>query len=477
MAKKQVNVSDVTIEKIDIESSFGKYDLVPHLEELNINESIFSNHLQAHITLQDSFNIPFKLPIIGEETIDVSIRLEGDEGNTIINPPMLHVHDLSDRFLKTNQSQRFSLNLVSAQYMSNVHCRVSKSFSGMTADEIVHDIWANYLDDGHGDLYTEPSKREEQCIIPNWTPHQAFNWLAKRTQPEDGFGSDHAANYLYYETMDGVHFQSLNKLANEPLDDEGNVKPVLTFAQEHLAKDPAKIESLAGGLVKVDSITYMGQFEKVKNINEGQYSSKMITHDIVKKKILQHDYDGFTEWLWVNHLGPFPPLSNSDTEVKSGHIARTSFAPPVDPSMAVIEGRRLSDLTDSAVVLYPKHDKMYAQNFGHEHDNKVEEWKLRRAAQMVSYDGIMMQVECSGLSFVRVGMTVILNVASPETTSHGKQDVAFDKFLTGIYMITAIRHMFNNDKGSTGYKMMLELTKDGLDDVATSRVPREQGNE
>ena len=36
MAKKQVNVSDVTIEKIDIESSFGKYDLVPHLEELNI---------------------------------------------------------------------------------------------------------------------------------------------------------------------------------------------------------------------------------------------------------------------------------------------------------------------------------------------------------------------------------------------------------------------------------------------------------
>ena len=33
MAKKQLNVTDITIEKIDIESSFGKYDLVPHLEE------------------------------------------------------------------------------------------------------------------------------------------------------------------------------------------------------------------------------------------------------------------------------------------------------------------------------------------------------------------------------------------------------------------------------------------------------------
>ena len=276
MAKKQINVSDVTVEKIDIESSFGKYDLVPHLEELNIYESIFSNHLQAHITLQDAFNIPFKLPIIAEETINVVIRMTGDGGDVIINPPMLHVHDLADRFLKTNQSQRFSLNLVSAQYMSNVHSRVSKSFSGMTADEIVHDIWANYLDDGHGDLYTESSMREEQCIIPNWTPHEAFNWLAKRTQPEDGFGNENAVNYLYYETMDGVHFKSLNSLADP------DKLTQLVLAKEHLAKDPAKIESLAGGFIKVDSITYMGQFEKIKNINEGQYSSKMITHDIVK---------------------------------------------------------------------------------------------------------------------------------------------------------------------------------------------------
>ena len=474
MAKKQVNVSNVKIEKIDIESSFGKYDLVPHLEELNIYEDIFSNYLHAHIILQDAFNIPYKLPIIGEETVDVSIRMEGDDGDTVINPPMLHVHELSDRFLKTNQSQRFSLDLISAQYMSNVHARVSKSYSGMTADDIVGDIWANYLDDGHGDIFAEPCKLEEQCIIPNWTPHEAFNWLASRAQSED---NDHAANFLYYETMEGCHFKSLNKLAGQPVDEDGNVKPILTFTKEHLADDPSKTESLAAGVIKVDKITYMGQFQKVKNINEGQYSSKLITHDIVRKRIRQHDYDGFTEWLWVNHLGPFPPLSNSDTEVKSGHIDRTSFAPPFDPELAIVDGRRLSDLTDSAVQLYPKHNKMYAQNFGHEHDNKVEEWIQRRAAQVVLYDGITMQVECAGLSFIRVGMTAILNVASAETTSKGKHDIAFDKFLTGTYMVTAIRHMFNLDKGDTSYKMIVELTKDGLDNVATSRLPREQGNE
>jgi hypothetical protein len=44
-------------------------------------------------------------------------------------------------------------------------------------------------------------------------------------------------------------------------------------------------------------------------------------------------------------------------------------------------------------------------------------------------------------------------------------------------MITAIRHMFNNDKGSISYKMLLDLTKDGLNSVAMGRIPREQGNE
>ena len=466
MAKKQTNATKVTIDRIDIESSFGKYDLVPHLEELNIYEDIFSNHLEGHITLQDAFNIPFKLPIVGEETVDCALRLEGDEGDFIIDPPMLHVHELSDRFLKTNQSQRFSLDLVSEQCMSNVHARVSKSYSSgvWTADEIVGDIWANYLDDGHGDLFVEDTKPID-CIIPNWTPHETFNWLAGRAQPEN---HDIATNYLYYETMEGTHFKSLNKLAGE--------KPKLIFAKEHVYGD-TYVERLSAGMIGVDAITYVGQFQKIKNINEGQYASKLITHDIVKKKILQYEYDGFGEWRDCNHLGDWPPLSNSETELQTGNTFRTSFAPPVEPMFSTTEGRRLSDYTDSVVSFYPKHHKMYSTNVGHQHDNKVEDWKLRRAGQIALYDGINMRVECAGLSFIRVGMTVTLNVLSPETTSRLIQDIAFDKFLSGTYMITAIRHIFNNDKGSVLYNMVLELSKDGLEDVVMSRIPRKKGNQ
>ena len=218
MAKKQVNVSDVKIDHIDIHAAIGRYDLIPHLEELNIYENIFENHLSAHITLQEAFNLPSKLPIVGEETIDCLIRLEGHEGPLVINPPTFHVHELSDRFLRTNQSERFSLDLVSEQYMSNIHTRVNKSYIGWSADEIVQDIWNNYLDDGHGDLNMESAKPID-CIIPGWTPHQTFNWLCERSQPEDR----EATNFVYFETMDTVHFVSLNKLVKQ--------KPIIVFSK------------------------------------------------------------------------------------------------------------------------------------------------------------------------------------------------------------------------------------------------------
>ena len=274
---KQLNVGDVVIDKLQCEGALGSFDLITHFEELNIYEDIFSNTLQAHITLQESYNLPQYIPFMGEETIDCSIRLQGitsdAEGSTIIQPPKFHVHDLSDRFFKTPKSQRYSLDLVSEQYMSNLHAKVSKSYADFTIDEIVGDIWSNYLDDDK-DLFVEETERNEHIIIPNWHPHDAFNWLATRaTSAED----DAAHNFLYYETMAGSHFVSLNSLID--------VEPSLTFTLEPRVDDPTKIEALSEQIVKVDNIIYDNQFHKIKNVKRGQYSQNL-SHMILLRRRL-----------------------------------------------------------------------------------------------------------------------------------------------------------------------------------------------
>jgi hypothetical protein len=466
MAKTQINASDITIDQIDIHSSFGRYNLIPHLVELNIYENIFHPYMDANITLTEAFNLPYKLPICGEETIEIKYRLAGqDSVDSIIKPPIFHVHDLKGRFLKTPQSQQFTLDLVSEQYMSNTHSRVSKAYTDgtSTADEIVGDIWSNYLDDGHGVLDVENSNPID-CVIPNWTPFETFNWLCDRACPED---EPNVRNYLYYETMDSSHFRSLNSLAKQ--------EPTITFTKIPRVKDPGNVEALSEGIVHVSSLKYGSQFQKVKNINEGMHASKLITHDIVKKKILQYDYNPYTDWATNAHVGNYPMVSNSETEVQAGWTRRTSFAPPFDPDMAVESGNLLSDFTDSRINYYPKHDNMYAINTNSTYDNKVEDWKQRRASQMIQYDGVRMMVKCAGLSFIRVGMVATLVVPSPETTSHGKIDVAFDKYLTGRYLITAIRHILGYEQGEATYSMLVELRKDGLEEGITPRMPLKHG--
>jgi len=472
MAKTQVGVSDVAIDKISIESSHGSVDVRGVLVELNIYEDIFSNALTADLSLSEAYNLPYKLPIIGEETLNLELRLEGTQGiqeGTYIKSPTFFLYDINNRFhhvkadgVGSAKAQSYTLHYISEQGMSNVHSRVSKSYQKFTADEIVMDIFDNYLYDGYSDLLVSESQGILPCVIPNWTPHQACNWLAGRARSAKW---DTAVNYLFYETMDSVNFACLGDLAD--IDTE----PVLTFTQEPRATDPYGIEKFLGtgkhGEVRIDELLFINHFDRIKNAKRGEYASKLVTHDIVTKKIEQHDYNGLNGWAAYVHTSDFPAVPYSDVDIASAMMKRTSLAPS---EYKVTDGESLQTFTDSAVSFYPKHSQMFAQTPGHKYDNEVELWKLQRAGQMSLYDGYTLQIQCAGLPMLRVGHIVEVVIPSTESTSHGNLDKIADKFLSGSYMVTAIRHIITKD----GYRMNVEVSRDGFGAMPEGKMKKNE---
>ena len=469
MADVQIGVSDVDITKMKIESSHGSTDVTGIFGELNIYEDIFSSQLVADLTVSDSYNLPYKLPIIGEETLDIDIKLKGqkqDSQGLILDPPIFFLYDINNRFthLKkdgsgSDKAQTYSLHFISEQGMSNVHSRVSRSYQKYTADEIVEDIFNDYLYDGYSDLLVSPSHGILPCIIPNWTPHQACNWLAGRARSKE---YDTAVNYCFYETMDSVNFANLGDLA-----DTGREKPVLTFTQEPRVTDPTGIEGLTTGKVHIDEFHFIHQFDRIKNAKRGQYASKLITHDIVTKKIEQHDFNGHHDWAAYVHTADFPATPFSDVDIAAATMSRTSLAPS---DYKVIDGASLQTFTDSSVSFYPKHSQMFAQTPDHKYDNEAELWNQKRAAQMALYDGYTIQIQCAGLPFMRVGLIVELLVQSAEATNPlKKDDTATDKFLSGKYMVTALRHIITKES----YRMNVELSRDGLGEMPTGRLKKQ----
>jgi len=471
----QVHSADVTINTLEIRGASGRQDLNPHMQELSIFESIFRPALTATLVLVDSHNIPYKLPIVGEETVHIDIVLQGisdgkDSELFSIKPPPLHVNSLSAREHFLPKAQRFSLDLISESYMSSIHSKISRSYNNDKISDIVENIYYNYLFEGYEEnpigIFVEETERDERVIIPNLSPFDAIAWLAKRAIPTIANG----INYVFYETMRGSFFVSLDFLARR--------EPEFVFIKRPRVDDPTGVETGSGGTFKVNNFQFIKQFDKQENTRRGVYASKLITHDIVRKKITQHEYKGYNSWYAFNHCGPFPPYSNSEVETKSSGEVRTSFAPPNEANAYPTTNERdLSSMIDSRVEFYPKHNQMYAQNSKDLYDNKVENWKLERNGHMGIYDGINILLEVSGNSTLRVGMVITLEIPSPEaTTSDKSSDIVFDKFLSGKYMVTAIQHIFTkkHEDNKISYNMKVEVSKDGLEDYVPSRESRKE---
>lgn len=476
----QVNTADVSIKKLEIRTGNGRYNLLPHLLELNIYENLYSSSLTSNITLVDSVNLPYYLDLVGQETIDIDIALDGfDAGGNIenlvsIKPPPFHVNSLNNRIYTKPKTQVFTLSMISEHFMSSAHSKVSKSYFDKTIGEIVKDIYLTYMDDrGETEknqnirgLFVEETERTERFIIPNLNPIDAINWLAQRAVQ----GNDFGVNYLFFETLNGSRFVSLNYLIKDS-------QPVFKFIYRPRTDDPTGVENLYDGVIKIDNFSFLKQFDRTELIQRGVYSSKLITHDIVTKVLKEHDYDGYSQWDELYHLGEFPPLSNSDIETKSAGVTRVSHAPPGAINFPN-DSKRMSGQVDGHIEFYPKHDNMYSQNASDEYDNEVEVWRQRHKGHMGIHDGLNIVIETNGVSGIRIGQIVELELPSPETSERdGASDVVYDRFLSGNYMVTAIQHIFssiNSNDPKVSYKMKIELGKDGMEEQISSRKSRKE---
>ena len=463
MAKLQTALSDVEVKRISLknrgwQSAKDDFDLIPFVQELNIYEDIFSSHLRADITFVDAFNLPSKLPIVGEEEVIIVLGMPGiDDDELFVSPPPMHIYRMMDRHARTPQSQQYILELVSEQYMSNIHTKVSRSYNGERISSIAKDIWETYLevmDDEYDDsISVEQTDRIESCVIPNWTPHQALNWLSKRARPKN---NKLVSNYLYYETLNGSFFVSMNSLMeNEPL---------FMFSLEPRKIDPTRIEGFTGGVIKADKIEIKNQFHLVQSINRGQYASKLITHDLLSKNIEQHEYNMFDNWFSpkVNHCGDMPTISNehmSDGFITTQWVDRTQFAPPPTNKRCIIKSLGPTTLTDNVVLFASKHNQMFSSSPSHLYDNEIEEWKLQRNSQLALMDGTQILIQCGGLPIQRVGMTAHLHMMSPQSREkYGEEE---DKMLSGKYLTTSVRHVFTSLQSNSEYKTYVELMRDG----------------
>ena len=452
---EQHSPSELRIDFMELITPLGVFDLKSNgWVVFNLYEDIFLDNITADVMMNDSMNLPEKLPILGEEYLNFEISSKSLEGEgTSIMPGPLYTTAITKRNLVKDRQQLYMLHLTSEQDVVNSNTTISQSFRGKKISEIADEILNDYIDptNSGNDFVIEDTVGIENIVIPGWKPFKALNWLAQRAINRNG-----VPNYLFWESNGTTYFKSIDSImATEP-------KQKFIFSPVIDKKQP--LTALAEGKTHLSSLKILNQFNTTRNFINGQYASKLITHDIVTKKITQHTFGlGQAYAPDINHTDKYMPISDSITQYDVAD--RNTFAPQ---GIGTNEGGNVQSYFDSKVMFHPKHDRMYAKNNTDEYDNNVEDWKLKRRALILGLDQIKLQISFPGISYLRVGYMINIVVPAAERVVEEKSGIPKnpedlnDKFLSGNYLITKLKHTINWNGGKLQYEMLAEVVKDAL---------------
>ncbi|GAG08716.1 unnamed protein product, partial [marine sediment metagenome] len=247
---------------------------------LNIFEDLYSNVITGSLTLVDTVNLIGHFPFVGLEQIKIVFKTPGFP-NRPETELFFDVYKVSERNVgmagaTTDTTQTYTLQFVSPAYFLNQQNRIMKAFSNEPISTMVQKIAGNTLKE---DVFAELTTGYRTFVIPRWTPFRAINWLAARARPQT---APHAANYFFFETVDGFQFRSVHDMAKQ--------NPVIRFvysianqrastARKNRANSPGAERLLKPEIQMIRSYSVLQSGSTMEHIEQGMYASTLNTHD------------------------------------------------------------------------------------------------------------------------------------------------------------------------------------------------------
>ena len=500
----------------------GHVDLKAAWSDFNIYESLFSPYLTADIQIVDGVGLLESAPIIGEETIQIQVKTKGivrqrtpdgnapgpfegsqNEGRINLQFRVVKI----GRVTKLNdQMLTYKLTLVSEEAIINLKQKVKKSaldsqsFEPRKISDVVKSLYRQFFQRGRSKskkIFIEPTKNLTDLIIPNQTPFKAFNFLASRAVS----AGKHAvgSSFVFYETIRGFFFISMETLmaggglgygtvAGAPgspqelvyTKSENPVKETYVIQPKRLGAQTNELKNVAVEMTSVDSYSFSSNFDVMKNLQNGMYANRLLTHDLVRMKYDTLDFNlvdkaALSEKIKVND-------ETGSTEVME-FLEQAHDAKNFSDNFTHLGGGLLSSEKQDALGSPESKISFYPTNFAHDiifkealgskgvhgepknlsspniQPSRVEQWMQSRLVQSQQMNNIKLNIRAPGLSTRTVGDLIEFKMPTQYLEDRdGQTQSKHHTYLSGYYLITKLRHHFNREK----YEIEFEAIKDSL---------------
>ena len=376
---------------------------------VTVYEDIYSNSITMSVDIVTTEDLISTLPIIGQETISIEANHPSDERIPIKLDFI--VYSIT-KHRKTGNEVTFTLNCVTPEQVRNYETRISKYFEGTSTDisqKIFNELGSNKT------LLKVGSDDKQKLIVPNMTPMRALNWLTEKAF------KGAAADYLFFEAIDGYHLQPLSELVTK--------EEQITFSARlpNAELDPDFEDKT------IIEWTIVNNFDVIDNMMRGMYNSTALKVDILNRKSEKIEYSIYDKYMETNKLDKYPLFDISGQGRK--------YMP--DP---------LYLLPENSEITY-NHD----ENF------------LQRKSQLQLLHNLKIQLTTFGDTQVNVGKTIKLEI--PDLIV--PEDTTLNERYSGKWLVTAVKHIFTH---KTVYTNEIECVRDSQGEILPQANPDYSGS-
>ena len=460
-------IDEYRIEDLDLLTAVGtvdgRFNLVPYFEKLEIMESIDSAFIQGSLkfsiikgelksrnmdmTMQDFLLITISSV---ESLENIGDAAELSEARKIGG--IFYITDMIKRETTDPKMDSYTLHFASCEVLNEYTKKISKSYKNKTRSEIIRQITEDFL------LKDSPikskigifesTKESFQCVIPRWSPMKSVDWLSKGCVSSE---NNDSKCFSFFSTMeDGenrINFRSFRTMLRQKpsIGIEDNFLTGYALVPYSSELDEVQKRTLARRTPLRCVMKNVSGLDKIFN---GMYSSKLLSHDIVRKTFTEKTFE-------------FDNTHVANEKINKGLVVE-------DNQVSKGFADKFLKTGESYVELDNDHKNLFRKSETNLGVNRTENWFQDYLSQKNAKNFITLEVTVFGDTSRNVGETVMFTSAGvfDRDDTDAKHELDEEgKDLAGKYLITKIVHTFalNDQSGSLGGKNTTRMTlvKDG----------------
>jgi hypothetical protein len=437
-----INATDpkqFVVDKINLITQNGQAILLnPIMTELNIFVDLFSPVMTGNMLLMDARGFLEFWDVSGYNFIQISFSNTGTAEDNVTKT--FRIYKTSKRVMINSSTQSYSLEFCSEEMVLSEQNRIAKSFKNTTISDIVRQILDTNLQISSSRMGTiEDTQGQYTFVIPNLKVFESINWLSTFALPISSSGN--SADMIFYEDFNGFNFRSLQTMFKQTPYGNGQFTYQYSPQNTETFADPNRYNFNKRSIMNYH---FISTFDTLKATNYGIFANKLITLDPLLRQanVVQFNYDDYYD----------SSKSLGKNKITANYTNRL--------------GQKVSDTSDAVLkmTVSNKNDTTFpfitsdSSRLASVNPNyNFETIVPYRTAQIALTDYIKIEITIPGDSSLRVGTVITLDI--PTLNPDNKTKV-IDKYYSGNYLITAIRHQLD-PRGI--YMCLVEAIKDAVE--------------